>query len=93
MPDENPVKILINGMLDLHTFLPEEVKDLVPDYIAQCRKLGIMQIRIVHGKGTGALRETVHSLLAGIPEVDSFKLADEQGGGWGATIVRLRLVT
>jgi len=80
-------------MLDLHTFLPEEVKHLVPDYIAQCRKLGIMQIRIVHGKGTGALRETVHSLLAGLPEVDSFKLADEQGGGWGATIVRLRIVT
>ena len=89
MPYENPVKIPINGMLDLHTFLPEEVKDLVPDYIAQCRKLGIMQIRIVHGKGTGALRETVHSLLAGILEVDSFKLADEQGGGWGATIVIL----
>ena len=93
MPEENPVKIPIDGMLDLHTFLPEEVKHLVPDYIAQCRKLGIMQIRIVHGKGTGALRETVHSLLAGLPEVDSFKLADEQGGGWGATIVRLRIVT
>ena len=90
MPEENPVKIPINGMLELHAFQPRDVKDLVPDYIAECRKRGILQVRIIHGKGIGSLRETVHALLDRMPEVDSFKLADEQAGGWGATIVQLK---
>lgn len=80
-------------MLDLHTFRPKDVKDLVPDYIAECSKKGILQVRIIHGKGIGTLRETVHALLAGMPEVVSFKLADEQAGGWGATIVLLRPIS
>ena len=84
------VKFPIDGTLDLHTFQPKDVKELVQDYLAECRGKGILQVRIIHGKGTGALRETVHALLARMPEVDSFKLADEQGGGWGATIVILR---
>lgn len=77
-------------MLDLHTFRPKDVKDLVPGYIAECRKRGILQVRIIHGKGIGTLRETVHALLALMPEVVSFKPADEQAGGWGATIVLLK---
>jgi dsDNA-specific endonuclease/ATPase MutS2 len=77
-------------MLDLHTFQPRDVKNLVQDYLSECRKKGILQVRIIHGKGIGALRETVHALLARMPEVDSFKLADERGGGWGATIVHLK---
>lgn len=82
----------ISGILDLHTFRPADVKDLVPDYIDECRNQGILQVRIIHGKGIGTLRETVHALLAVMPEVSSFKLADEQAGGWGATIVRLKPV-
>jgi len=77
-------------MLDLHAFQPKDVKDLVPDYIAECRKQNILQVRIIHGKGTGALRETVHALLDRMPEVVSYKLADEQAGGWGATIAVLK---
>jgi dsDNA-specific endonuclease/ATPase MutS2 len=77
-------------MLDLHTFKPEDAKDLVQDYIAECRKQGILQVRIIHGKGIGTLRETVHALLATMPEVSTFKLAGEQDGGWGATIVDLK---
>jgi dsDNA-specific endonuclease/ATPase MutS2 len=80
----------INGILDLHTFQPKEVKELVPDYIAECRKQNILQVRIIHGKGTGALRETVHALLGKMPEVASFRLGYEQAGGWGATIVYLK---
>jgi len=79
----------MKGILDLHTFQPRDVKELVPDYITECRKQGILQVRIIHGKGTGSLRETVHALLSRMPEVESFNLADEQAGGWGATIVRL----
>ena len=90
MPEEDPIKHPIDGTLDLHTFQPKDVKDLVPVYIAECRRQGILQVRIIHGKGIGSLRETVHALLARVPEVASFKLADEQAGGWGATIVLLK---
>ena len=90
MPEKNPLEIPINGILDLHTFQPRDVKDLVPDYIVECRKQGILQVRVIHGKGTGSLRETVHATLSQMPEVSSFNLADEHAGGWGATIVYLK---
>ena len=90
MADDSPHELPVDGTLDLHTFQPRDVKNLVQDYLAECRGKGMLQVRIIHGKGTGALRETVHALLARMPEVDSFKLADEQGGGWGATIVMLK---
>jgi len=92
MDETETVVIPIDGVLDLHTFNPREVKDLVPDYLAACRDRGILQVRIIHGKGTGAMQRTVHSILARIPEVASFRLAGEDGGGWGATIVILRPV-
>jgi DNA-nicking Smr family endonuclease len=90
VPEKNPLEIPINGILDLHTFQPRDVKDLVPDFIIECRRKSILQVRIIHGKGTGSLRETVHALLARMPEVASYKPADEQAGGWGATIVHLK---
>lgn len=90
MDEPEPIEIPIDGTLDLHTFHPGEVKDLVPDYLAACRERGILQVRIIHGKGTGALRRTIHALLDRLPEVDSYQLAGEDAGGWGATIVRLK---
>lgn len=92
-PEKNgdePVPLPITGELDLHTFRPQEIKDLVPEYLAACRERGILQVRIVHGKGIGQLRQTVHSILAKLPEVISFALAGEHFGGWGATMVNLR---
>jgi DNA-nicking Smr family endonuclease len=85
----HPLEFPIDGTLDLHTFRPAEVRDLVKDYIAECRKRGILQVRIVHGKGIGTLRETVHTVLARMPEVASYRLAGDEAGGWGATIVQL----
>ena len=64
--------------------------DIVPEYLAECRKRGILQVRIIHGKGVGTLRELVHAVLARLPEVASYRLADEAGGGWGATVVILK---
>jgi homocysteine S-methyltransferase len=84
-----PVELPIDGALDLHTFQAGEVKDLVPEYLEACRERGILEVRIIHGKGTGALRETVHAILRRLPYVESFHLAGEGGGGWGATIVTL----
>jgi dsDNA-specific endonuclease/ATPase MutS2 len=84
-----PVELPIDGTLDLHTFRPGDVKDLLPEYLALCREKGILKVRIIHGKGTGALRETVHSILKRLPGVVSYRLAGEEGGGWGATIAIL----
>jgi DNA-nicking Smr family endonuclease len=88
--DDTPIELPIDGILDLHTFHPRDVKQLVPDYLAECRERGILEVRIIHGKGTGALRRTVHAILSRLPEVASFGLAMEDAGGWGATLVTLR---
>lgn len=90
MTDPESIKIPLDGTLDLHTFLPGEVMDLVPGYLAACRDRGITQVRIIHGKGVGTLRRTVESILRKLPYVESFRTAGEDGGGWGATIVMLR---
>ena len=90
MSEEEPTPLPINGELDLHTFRPGEVKELLPDYFEACLEEGIYRARIVHGKGTGALRELVHAQLAKSPYVKSFRLGDEASGGWGATLVELR---
>ncbi len=93
MPDEpppEPVAIPITGELDLHTFRPDETAALLEDYFAECRKRGIRRVRVVHGKGTGTLRETVHAHLRRSPGVAGFTLGDESTGGWGATLVALK---
>ena len=85
-----PVELPIDGTLDLHTFRPREAADLVADYLSECRKRGILNARVIHGKGTGALRRTVHAALDRLPFVEDYALAGTGGGGWGATLVRLR---
>lgn len=85
-----PVELPIDGVLDLHTFQPREVGTLIPDYLAACRDKGIFAVRIIHGKGQGILQRRVHAILERLPEVAAFRLADGSGGGWGATLVRLK---
>lgn len=85
-----PVAIPITGELDLHTFRPQDLGELVPEYLRACRERGILTARIIHGKGTGTLRRTVQALLQREPGVVSFQVAGELAGSWGATIVQLR---
>jgi DNA-nicking Smr family endonuclease len=85
-----PVEMPIDGVLDLHTFRPQDVKEVVPAYLEACRERGILKVRVVHGKGIGNLRRTVQAILSRLPGVDSFVLASGAFGGWGATIVTLR---
>lgn len=84
-----PVPLPITGELDLHTFRPADLGDLIPAYLNECATRGIRDVRIIHGKGTGTLRTTVHALLRRSPLVSSFQLGDETSGSWGATLVRL----
>jgi DNA-nicking Smr family endonuclease len=88
--EELPTPLPIDGALDLHTFRPQDIGDLVPAYLAECRARGILQVRVIHGKGVGNLKRCVHALLARLPEVVSFDEAGAHYGGSGATIVNLR---
>lgn len=83
---EEPIEFKISDELDLHTFRPNELGELIPDYIGLCLQRDILRIRIIHGKGIGTLRETVHGLLRKDSRVLRFKLAGQAEGGWGATI-------
>lgn len=91
MSDEPaPIEFEITDELDLHTFRPSDVGDLVPDYIELAVEKGYARVRIIHGKGIGTLRETVHALLKKHPQVERFQLADQTEGSWGATIAWLK---
>jgi dsDNA-specific endonuclease/ATPase MutS2 len=91
MADEpDSVEFEITDELDLHTFRPSDVGDLVPDYIELAIEKGFKRVRIIHGKGIGTLRETVHALLKNDLRVERFELAGSGEGGWGATIAWLR---
>jgi dsDNA-specific endonuclease/ATPase MutS2 len=91
VPDDDmpPTELPIDGVLDLHTFRPSEVADLVQDYLDECQRRGIHQIRIIHGKGKGTLRRTVQAALAKRDDVLHHALAPPERGGWGATLVTL----
>lgn len=85
-----PVKIPIEDVIDLHTFQPKDIPDLLHDYFAACVEADIFSVRVVHGKGTGVLRDRVHAVLRKNPMVASFKGAPPEAGGWGATLVELK---
>jgi dsDNA-specific endonuclease/ATPase MutS2 len=88
-PEEAPVPLPITGELDLHTFRPADLGELIPAYLAECTARNLKEVRIIHGKGTGTLRTTVHALLRKSPLVKTFRLGDEHTGSWGATRVTL----
>jgi len=79
----------VDGMLDLHTFQPKEAASVVDEYLRVCREKGILEVKVIHGKGKGVLLRTVHALLEKHPLVAGFK-RDSEGSGWGATSVCLK---
>lgn len=85
--ETEPVKIEIDGTLDLHHFHPKEVKDLLNEYFLECIKEKIFSVRIIHGKGKGILKNRVLSILENHPKVSSY--TPSASGNWGATIVEL----
>jgi len=84
-----PVKIPVDGVLDLHQFQPKELYSLLGEYIRVCLAKGIFNLRIIHGRGKGIQRQRVRSFLEKHTEVLSFTDAPREAGGWGATKVLL----
>jgi len=87
--DQRPHRVPIDGTLDLHTYLPREIKEVVMAYIEACLDEGIVQLRVIHGKGTGVQRATVRAILEKHPDVESLK-TDTGPGSWGATLANLK---
>ena len=85
-----PIQIPIEDVLDLHTFQPKDIADLLENYFAECIKAGIFSVRVIHGKGKGIQKRQVHRILQKNPRVKSFKDAPPEAGGWGATLVELK---
>lgn len=88
--EPEPVEIEITDVLDLHTFLPREVPDVVRDYLDAAYEKGLRSLRIIHGRGAGVQRKTVRTLLERDPRVAEFGDAPPGAGGWGATWLTLR---
>lgn len=89
MDGNEAVVIPIEDSLDLHTFRPAEVKDLLDDYLEAAWAKGYREVLIIHGKGTGVLRRRVEAILSRHPLVLSIREAEPERGGWGATVVKI----
>lgn len=87
---EEPIRIPVTDILDLHSVPPRDVKAVVEEYLAEARRLGLCALRIIHGRGIGVQRETVRAVLARTQFVEEFRDAPAEAGGWGATVVSLR---
>ena len=93
-PGEVPdvVEVPVGPELDLHSFAPREIPDVVESYLEACVEKGLVEVRLIHGRGKGVQRAVVRRLLSTHPHVKSFEDAAPASGGWGATLVRLRLI-
>jgi dsDNA-specific endonuclease/ATPase MutS2 len=86
---QEPFRIPIRDVFDLHAIPPRDVEGVVEEYLIEAKKLGLKALRIIHGRGIGVQRETVRRVLGRTPFVASFGDAPMEAGGWGATVVTL----
>jgi dsDNA-specific endonuclease/ATPase MutS2 len=91
--DEEPIRIPITDIFDLHSIPPRDIKGAVEAYLEEAHALRLRYLRIIHGRGIGVQRETVRAILARTPFVEGFSDAPLEAGGWGATIVTLKEAT
>jgi dsDNA-specific endonuclease/ATPase MutS2 len=90
MDEDEPIRIPITDVFDLHTVPPREVKAVVENYLEEAYAMGFRALRIIHGRGIGVQREMVRSILSKTPFVTGFSDAPLEAGGWGATVITLR---
>ena len=86
-----PIELPITDTLDLHSVPARDIKATVEEYLAECHRLGYTALRIIHGRGIGVQRELVREILARTPFVEYYGDAPAEAGGWGATLVTLRV--
>jgi len=91
IPFVDPVVVPIEDHLDLHPFQPSDIPGVVEEYLEQCKQAGLTEVRLIHGKGKGVQRNIVRSILSQHPAVSSFHDGSPEAGGWGATMVTLKL--
>ena len=90
-PFGEPVVVSIQDFIDLHAFSPKDIPSVVEEYLEQCVQAGFGEVRIIHGRGMGVQRNIVRSVLSKHPAVFSFRDASPEAGGWGATVVLLKI--
>lgn len=90
-PFDEPVRLEITDLIDLHSIPPKQVKAVVEEYLIEARQRGFRFVRIIHGKGIGVQREIVRQILGRTPFVIEYKDAPPQAGGLGATVAELDL--
>jgi len=90
LPFDEPIVLPLEDSIDLHPFQPKDIPSVVEEYLQQCIDAGILEVRLIHGKGKGVQRNVVHSLLEKHPAVASFHDAPAEAGSWGATVVILQ---
>jgi len=88
--EETFVRIPVTDILDLHSIRPRDIEAVVEEYLEEARRLNLVALRIIHGRGIGVQRETVRRVLARMPFVAQFHDAPLEAGGWGATVITLK---
>jgi DNA mismatch repair protein MutS2 len=94
-PSEAPRRVTSEGwapiqsQVDLRGLTTEEARFRLDQYLNEAYMEGLSTVRVVHGKGTGAVRQAVRDLLADHPLVRSHETAEQREGGDGATVVQL----
>jgi len=89
LPDS--VVVPIEDAIDLHPFLPRDIPSVVQSYIEAASEAGLREVRLIHGRGKGIQRERVRKVLENHPLVREFREAPRERGGWGATVVWLKV--
>jgi DNA-nicking Smr family endonuclease len=86
--EDEPVEILIESSIDLHSFAPRDILSVVEEYLRAAGEAGLADVRLIHGRGKGVQRADIQRMLRGHPLVERFWDAPESH--LGATVVRLR---
>ena len=89
-PPGIPHAIQVTDVLDLHGFFPEQIPEMITAFIENARSLDLLRLCVIHGKGRSRLKFEVHQSLKNHPDVDSFRDAPTDMGGWGATLIELK---
>ncbi len=88
--DEDVAVLPIEDSIDLHGFQPRDIPDVVRSYLEAAREAGFVEVRLIHGRGTGFQRARVREVLRDHPFVEEFADAPPNRGGFGATLAWLR---